>query len=416
MFDTHAFITELADAGIQLSLVDSNLKLTSATGAPPDSQLLARIKQQKQVIIGYFKSLGGFNYSEPVVEKVTLAEGALLREEKLQEQDGQQNQWANMQLKQLSSDSAALLMVTPAVEDISTGNTWQLSPPEKEHLLYRLSRHGALLFRGTGLDSPEKVKQFAEQFITELYVSNTEHQEIANIKGVQSPVEYANEQFLLWHNENTFNHSWPSKIAFSCLKPAPLGGQTPLVDTRQFCARLPEELLSKFAELGVMYVRHYHKTDKFGLGWQTVFNTDDKEEVEKKCQQQGIVYQWRNNCRLITKAVRPAFMEHPVTREKCWVSQITHWHPLCLPQQVLGSMQAMFAVDEFPRNCLFGNGEPISGEDIALIVDAYMQAQFAFDWQAGDFLLVDNIVMAHARAPFAGDRKLCVVMGDMVAF
>ena len=36
-----------------------------------------------------------------------------------------------------------------------------------------------------------------------------------------------------------------------------------------------------------------------------------------------------------------------------------------------------------------------------------------FDWQAGDVMLVDNMLASHARRPFTGARRVLVSMGRM---
>jgi alpha-ketoglutarate-dependent taurine dioxygenase len=36
-----------------------------------------------------------------------------------------------------------------------------------------------------------------------------------------------------------------------------------------------------------------------------------------------------------------------------------------------------------------------------------------FPWQATDILMVDNMLVAHGRSPFVGQRKIVVTMGDM---
>jgi alpha-ketoglutarate-dependent taurine dioxygenase len=39
-----------------------------------------------------------------------------------------------------------------------------------------------------------------------------------------------------------------------------------------------------------------------------------------------------------------------------------------------------------------------------------------FAWQRGDIMLLDNVLTAHARNPFVGERKLLVAMGDMRSY
>jgi hypothetical protein len=43
----------------------------------------------------------------------------------------------------------------------------------------------------------------------------------------------------------------------------------------------------------------------------------------------------------------------------------------------------------------------------------YEACAVRFDWQKGDVILLDNMLVAHARDPFEGPRKIVVAMGDM---
>jgi hypothetical protein len=50
------------------------------------------------------------------------------------------------------------------------------------------------------------------------------------------------------------------------------------------------------------------------------------------------------------------------------------------------------------------------------ILEVYRQSEVVFPWRAGDILMLDNVLTAHARRPFAGERRLLVAMGDMLSF
>jgi alpha-ketoglutarate-dependent taurine dioxygenase len=48
------------------------------------------------------------------------------------------------------------------------------------------------------------------------------------------------------------------------------------------------------------------------------------------------------------------------------------------------------------------------------ILDVYEELEVVFPWQKGDIVMLDNMLVAHARNPFAGNRKLLVAMGEMI--
>jgi alpha-ketoglutarate-dependent taurine dioxygenase len=50
------------------------------------------------------------------------------------------------------------------------------------------------------------------------------------------------------------------------------------------------------------------------------------------------------------------------------------------------------------------------------ILDVYQELEVTFSWQEKDVMILDNILVAHARNPFKGLRKLFVSIGDMNVF
>ncbi len=50
------------------------------------------------------------------------------------------------------------------------------------------------------------------------------------------------------------------------------------------------------------------------------------------------------------------------------------------------------------------------------ILAVYQACEVSFAWQQGDIVLVDNVLTAHARNPFSGERKLLVAMGSMRSY
>ena len=276
-----------------------------------------------------------------------------------------------------------------------------------------LERHGALLFRGFAITDPDALERFASVFVDDLFGENGEHPRAALGGNVYTPVFFPPEEKLLWHNENSFNDEGPTRIWFCCARPADSGGETPVVDSRAVHRGLDPALREEFTAKGVMYLRTYGTG--LGLDWRDVFRTGDRAEVEARCARQGLRHEWHGD-RLRTTAVRPAVLRHPRTGEWSWFNQAQHWHTACLSTEVRESLLSTLAPEELPRSCRFGDGTPIPDEAMHEILRVYQELEVSFPWERGDVLLLDNILTAHARNPFRGERELLVAMGDMVSY
>jgi alpha-ketoglutarate-dependent taurine dioxygenase len=300
---------------------------------------------------------------------------------------------------------------SPAVADVDLAD-WAAA--NRDLLAERLHRAGAVLFRGFGIQSPPAFEAVARSLCGELFADNGEHPRETVTGSVYTPVFYPAGQRLLWHNENSFNHEWPLKILFCCVRAADEGGETPLVDSRQVAERLDPAIRERFRRLGVMYVRNYGTGP--GLDWQTVFRTADRGEVEAHCAADGLTAEWKGADRLRTSCVRPALVRHPRTGEECWFNQAQHWHVVCLEPEVRSSLAAAFSPEDLPRNCTFGDGSPIPDRMMEEILEVYAGLEVCFPWRAGDVVLVDNLLAAHGRNPFKGERKILVAMGEMKTY
>lgn len=311
----------------------------------------------------------------------------------------------------LRPEGGVPLMISARVADFDLGEWARSHRPAIET---DLLQYGALLFRGFDVGSAQAFESFAAAVTDELFNENGEHPRDSVSGNVYTPVFYPPDQQLLWHNENSFNMSWPRKILFCCQHPAERGGETPIVDSREVFRRLEPELREPFLHLGVMYVRNYG--EGLGLSWQTVFQTENREEVEAYCRANHLICEWKTGDRLRTRAVRPAAVRHPATGEMCWFNQAQHWHVSCLDPQTRASIVAVFEEDDYPRACYYGDGSTIPDAVMARILEVYRELEVSFPWQRCDVMLVDNLMAAHGRNPFVGQRKLHVAMGDMARF
>ena len=99
-----------------------------------------------------------------------------------------------------------------------------------------------------------------------------------------------------------------------------------------------------------------------------------------------------------------------------WFNQAQHWHVSCLDAATRESVETLFAPEDLPRNCYYGDGEPIADRDMAEILKVYAELEVVFPWQAGDILICDNLLTAHARNAYSGERQMLVAMGEMTSF
>jgi alpha-ketoglutarate-dependent taurine dioxygenase len=215
----------------------------------------------------------------------------------------------------------------------------------------------------------------------------------------------------MFHNESSHLPRWPMKIWFFCLKAAAQGGETPIVDCRRVYELLSPKTRDRFSRQGLMYVRNY--TEGLDVRWQDFFRTQDRAVVEQQCARDGIEYQWSENDVLQTRRVAVAVTAHPDTGEPVFFNQIQLHHSAYLLPLVRESLIKMLGEECLPRQVYYGDGNPIEDSVIGEIDDAYRRAVVTFKWIEGDILLLDNMLTAHGRNSFAGERKIVVAMGEM---
>lgn len=302
------------------------------------------------------------------------------------------------------------LLVEPAFPGVDLA-AWAMA--NRARVEEWLVRHGAILFRGFSISAPEPFERLALSVSRRLFKENGEHTAVSG--NIYTPVFYSPDKKLLWHNENSFNREWPTKILFCCAAPAARGGETPLVDSRAVYQRLDPRVREPFESKGVLYMRHCGVG--VGLDWQTVFRTDDRAEVERRCTEDGFEVLWKDGGSVLrTRCWRPAVVRHGITGEVSWFNQAQHWHIACLDADTRDALRVLLSDDDFPRHCYYGDGSPIPDADMEHILDVYRELEVSFPWQTGDVVLVDNVLVAHARNPFQGERKILVALGDMASF
>src|SRR5262249_52985613 len=124
-------------------------------------------------------------------------------------------------------------------------------------------------------------------------------------------------------------------------------------------------------------------------------------------------FEWKGGNGLRIQHVTAAVTQHRKTGEMVWFNQIQLWHLDCLDAATRESLLAVFREKDLPRNCYYGDGSPIEHSYIEHISKVCRDTAATFRWNERDLLMVDNMLIAHARNPYVGARKIVVAMGEM---
>ena len=162
-----------------------------------------------------------------------------------------------------------------------------------------------------------------------------------------------------------------------------------------------------------MYVRNF--TAGLDVSWQEFFRTEERVTVEAYCRAAGMAWAWGAGGSLQTRRVCPAVVRHPETGELAFFNQIQAHHVSCLAAGVRESVLSLFGEEGAPRNVYFGDGSQISDAEMWEVREVYEREAVDFAWAAGDVLVVENMLVAHGRRAYAGERHVMVTMGDMVS-
>jgi alpha-ketoglutarate-dependent taurine dioxygenase len=274
-----------------------------------------------------------------------------------------------------------------------------------------LEEYGAILFRGFNLRSTLEFELFVRAVSREVLAYNERSSPRSQIRGrIYTSTDYPPDKRIFLHNEQSYNLVFPMKIFFFCAQAPKEGGATPIADIRRVFGRIAAEIRERFMKRKYMYVRNFG--DGFGLSWQEAFQTTLRTEAEEYCHSNQIEFEWKAGNRLRTKQVRDVAIRHLKTGEWAWFNHLTFFHFSTLDPKIQEELLRAFAEEDLPNNTYYGDGCGIEPEVMEHLKEAYQNEMVRFDWEEGDVLMLDNMLVAHGREPYIGERKIAVAMAD----
>ncbi len=311
----------------------------------------------------------------------------------------------NFQRLRAPTGSILPIVLQAECPSILLTDAWSALQPKIERHLHSV---GGVLLRDYVVPAVDDFQRFAAAFgdpLLRYEFASTPRSAVSN--GIYTSTEYPAHQHIPLHNEQAYTREWPMRIWFHCVTASPVGGETPIADSRAIYRRMPTAIRERFAQ-GLLYVRNY--SSDFDLPWQEVFGSERHEDVEAFCRRSGIEWRWLDDDALNTRQRCQGVERHPLSGEMVWFNQAHLFHASNLMPEVRASLLELVGEDLLPRNVCWADGSRIEDAILEQVRAVLEEETVSFAWQPGDVLMLDNMLVAHARTPFSGPRKVVVAM------
>lgn len=281
---------------------------------------------------------------------------------------------------------------------------------------------GAIIFRDFALPTAADFSAFIGAFdaLKTGYAGGTSPRAVVTGQVMEATVAPPEREILL-HQEMAYARDFPGKIAFYCEVPAQTGGETLVGNMRELTRQVDPALMQRIRERGVRHTRFFRNPDWYPgtddlavlhRTWHDAFSTTDRAEGERACIASGSECRWTKTG-MQASIFSPGVVTHPATGEEIWFNQFP---ALNIDLRSVGRVyfeqyQRHYGADDpYPYEVTYGDGRRFTPEDTASLYAILDRVTSAPRWQAGDVMLLDNILAGHGRAAFTGERKVRVAL------
>lgn len=312
----------------------------------------------------------------------------------------------------ISHEKDNIPLLIECEKNTNLSNQWRDYHQVIQKIITRYQRDiGAILFRGFKFIDDNDFYDFVKSFGLNLLryeFGSTPRSHLGN--GVYTSTEYPAHQVIPLHNEQAYTLSWPLNIWFHCVTAASRGGHTPIADSRLIYQHINRTIRERFEKKRLMYVRNYG--NGLDIPWQQAFNTDDISVAQAYAKNNKIQLEWKEDGELRTRQLCQATAQHPLTNEWVWFNQAHLFHISNLNESVREMLLGCVDMQDLPRNVYYGDGSEIETSILDEIRGVIDEFTVSFPWQPGDVMLLDNMLVAHGRGTFEGERKVVVAMTE----
>ncbi len=302
-----------------------------------------------------------------------------------------------------------VLACEPGTTTLDATSAWLAS--RAAELCQQASLHGAILFRGFPVVTPQDFDRFIAAFGLKNFPYE---QSLSNaVRVVKTPrVFTANEAppnvTIFLHHEMAQTPIYPSRLFFFCEQPAETGGATPICRSDILYSRLKAECPQFAADCEVRGLRYSNvmppandAASGMGRSWQSTLQSETREAAEARLKTLGYSWEWLSDgCLRATTPVLPAVRTLPDGRQVFF-------------NQLIAAFQGWKDQRNDPSKAItFGDGTPLDRDAVNVASRLGEELSFNIPWQQGDVALVDNFVALHGRRTFSGTRK---VLASLIA-
>eukprot|EP00127_Corallochytrium_limacisporum_P001747 Clim_evm1s78 gene=Clim_evmTU1s78 len=326
--------------------------------------------------------------------------------------------------------------ITPKTPGLGTEFIVSYMKEHHDKFQNALTKHGVLRFRGFDVPTPvdfETIITSFDPWLNATYLGLAPRPHIDGTKYVWTASEVPFFAMIGAHAEMAFLlDTSPKNLFFYIRSIPPIGGETPVFDLAETWDNLKPEVKEKFEKYGIKTTRKYRHKDEFSWDhlvyktWQDMFSTDDPEEAFRLAKSENLNPEWEGNT-LVLHDIYSGTAVHPVTGRTVFYNQIpvyhetVHtlemaqaaardeaWYPAIASHiaGVLNEIHRWVFNDNVGLDVFYGNGEPIPWEDMIEVRATLWKYGASEKHQVGDFCIVDNRQMGHARNYYLGERSV----------